>query len=108
MAENEVMKLARKYLSALSENGISISRALLFGSYARNDFIKQNDIDLMIISPMFDKNDDSYYGLIWKLTKVAGYRIEPIPVGEKFFNTDTGSPVIEQAKTEGIKIDLSL
>ncbi len=104
MVKEDALNLAKKYIAALCENGIPVTKAILFGSFARGDYSETSDIDILIVSPEFDKNDESYYGLLWKLTRVADYRIEPIPVGEKRFNTDTGSPVIESAKIEGIEL----
>lgn len=58
----------------------------------------------MLISPLFDTNDDRYYGKLWRLTKVSNYRIEPIAVGERRFLEDDSSPIIEIARREGIEV----
>lgn len=106
MVAEDALKISQKYIESLIKNGISISKAIIFGSYARGDYTDESDIDLLLVSPLFDKPMDAYYGLIWKLTKIANYKIEPVPVGEKFFRMDTGSPIIEQAKIEGIDLPL--
>ena len=104
MVREDAVKLARKYIESLSDHGLNITRAILFGSFARGDFNDDSDIDLLLVSPQFDKGNDDYYGLLWKLTKVADYKIEPVPVGEEYFSMDTGSPVVEMAKQEGYEL----
>ncbi len=107
MGREDAVKLACKYVASLSEHGLVITRAIIFGSYARGDYTDESDIDLLLVSPEFDKGRERYYGLLWKLTKIGDYRIEPVPVGEKYFNSDSGSPVIETAKHEGIELKIA-
>ena len=85
----------------MTEHGLKISKAILFGSFARGDFNDESDIDLLLVSPDFDTDKDRHYGLLWKLTKISDYKIEPVPVGEEIFNRDSGFPIVEIAKHEG-------
>jgi predicted nucleotidyltransferase len=104
MVRKEIIDIVRLYLKDLSLNGIDIKKAILFGSQARGNFHKDSDIDLMIISPIFDNNFDEYLSRIWFLTKNAGYKIEPVPVGEKKFLEDDVSPLLEMVRREGIEV----
>ena len=107
MVRDDAVKIASEYISSLSGHGLVISKAILFGSYARNDFNKDSDIDILIVSPDFDKDDDTYYALLWKLTKIGNYKIEPVPVGENSFINSSASPIIEIAKSEGIELKIA-
>ena len=58
----------------------------------------------MLISPLFDGNTDEYAAALWLSTLRSNYRIEPIAVGEKRFQTDDVSPLIAIVRQEGIEI----
>ena len=46
------------YLQYLKDDGLSIEKAFIFGSYAKGVQNKWSDIDLCIISSKFKKNQD--------------------------------------------------
>ncbi|MGE5457879.1 MAG: nucleotidyltransferase domain-containing protein [Methanococcaceae archaeon] len=104
MASAEIVNIVREYLHELSEKGVFISRCFLYGSQARNTATEDSDIDVMLVSPLFDGNTDQYMPAIWLSTVRTNYRIEPIAVGEKRFQTDDMSPIIEVVRQEGIEI----
>lgn len=104
MVDTKVIEIVKKYLRILSEEGIIISKAYLYGSQARGTATEDSDIDLMIVSPLFDENTDKYAPVLWLSTRKASYKIEPIAVGEKRFLTDNISPLIETVREEGIEI----
>ncbi|PKL38577.1 MAG: nucleotidyltransferase domain-containing protein [Spirochaetae bacterium HGW-Spirochaetae-1] len=107
MVREDAVRIARQYIALLSDHGLNITRAILFGSFARGDFNDGSDIDLLLVSPAFDTDKDSYYGLLWKLTKISDYKIEPVPVGEELFNRDSGFPIVEIAKHEGYELKIA-
>jgi predicted nucleotidyltransferase len=104
LVDSEVINIVKKYLSILSGAGLEISKAYLYGSHARGTATEQSDIDLMLVSPLFDGNTDKYASVLWLSTRKASYKIEPIAVGEKKFMTDDTSPLIEIVRQEGIEI----
>ena len=106
MPNKDILELINKYLFALKENDIILSKAILFGSHARNEANINSDIDLLIISSLFQDESLEHIGKIWRLTKVVDYKIEPIAISEKRFYEDTTSPLIELARTEGIEIPI--
>lgn len=104
MVDSKVIEIVKKYLGILSQEGIAVSKAYLYGSQARGTATEDSDIDLMIISPLFDEDTDKYAPVLWLSTRKASYKIEPIAVGEKRFQTDVMSPLIETVRQEGIEI----
>ncbi|MGE5679817.1 MAG: nucleotidyltransferase domain-containing protein [Bacillota bacterium] len=104
MASAEIVNIVREYLHELSEKGVFISRCFLYGSQARNTATEDSDIDVMLVSPLFDGNTDQYMPAIWLSTVRTNHRIEPLAVGEKRFQTDDMSPIIEVVRQEGIEI----
>jgi len=90
----------------LATHNINLSKVILYGSYAKGNAREDSDIDLILVAPEFDENRDSYLGIIWKLTSLSNFRIEPYTVGAKRFEEDDISPIIQIAKQEGIEINL--
>ena len=98
-----VMKNVRLYLDKLTESGILISKAYIFGSYARGETDKWRDIDIAIVSPQI--GDDRFEERI-RLTEMAisvDDRIEPLPFNQATFSTD--DPFIRKIIHEGVLIN---
>ena len=104
MVNKSIVKIIRRYLALLAENGINSEKAILFGSYARGDYRQSSDIDILVISKQFDKDRWSREDDMWKLVRHVDSRIQPVPVGTNQFIEDDVSPVIEMARQEGIEI----
>jgi uncharacterized protein len=106
MAQTEVIDIIKQYIRNLKAGGLNIQFALLYGSFARNESSDESDIDVMLVSEDFDTNDDLILSEPWLPKYRHDFRIEPIAIGSKRFETDEGSPIIEIAKKEGIKIQV--
>ena len=105
MVDKPIGDVIRRYLSTLPALGIRPSRAVLFGSFARDEADEDSDIDLIVIAPEFD----SSYTLetvesLWEARAGADNRIEPIPCGEREWEAETGRPILDIARQEGIVI----
>jgi len=104
MAEIEpvVFKKVQSFLDKLRLTGFHISKAYIFGSYARGQEDKWSDIDVAIISPQI--SNDRFEERI-RLTELAvsiDDRIEPLPFNLDSFSDD--DPFVRQIKTEGVAI----
>ena len=104
MVETKIIELVKQYLTVLSNESIIISKAFIYGSQANGTATEESDIDLMLISPMFDESTDKFAHVLWLSTRKVSYKIEPIAIGEKRFLSDDGSPLIEIVRQEGIEI----
>jgi predicted nucleotidyltransferase len=106
MVESTIVGAVRRYLAVLPGVGIHASRAILFGSFARGDADQDSDIDLVVVAPEFDagRDYDAIKGL-WETTILADIRIEPIPCGEKEWESGDGRPILEIARREGVVIE---
>ena len=102
---DEDFAAARRYIEALASIGIHVRRLILFGSFARGDADESSDIDLVVIAPEFDApREVALIEKLWQATIAADNRIEPIPCGEREWETDQGRPIIEIARREGVVI----
>jgi len=103
MVEKTIMTSIRRYIDALASVGIHPRKAVLFGSFAKGGGGKYSDIDLVVIAPEFDgPKEIKLIEKLWQATIPADNRIEPIPCGEKEWETDQSRPILEIARREGI------
>lgn len=102
MAQRAVINTVKKYLQVLQEHGFPVSGGIIYGSYARGEETPDSDIDVMVLSSLFDKDRRARVGELWTLAWKVDNRIEPVPVGEKRFQTDNVSPLLCIARQEGI------
>ncbi|MFH1719545.1 MAG: nucleotidyltransferase domain-containing protein [Planctomycetota bacterium] len=105
MIEDIVIDKVKRYLAALPALGIHATRAVLFGSFTLGKADEYSDIDLVVIAPEFDgPRELTLVEKLWLATISADNRIEPIPCGEKEWETDGSRPILEIARREGIVI----
>jgi len=103
MVEKTIMTSIRRYIDALAAVGIHARKGVLFGSFAKGDADKDSDIDLVVIAPEFDgPKEITLIEKLWQATIPADNRIEPIPCGEREWETDQSRPILEVARREGI------
>ena len=106
MSQADVINIIRSYLIALHEAGIIIDQAYLYGSYATNQANDDSDIDVLLVSGMFDTDDDIILSKPWLYASKIDHRIEPFAVGKKRFMLDDISPVLESVRHRGIEIHI--
>ncbi len=105
MVDPALIGTVRRYLEAVRSAGISASRAVVFGSWARGEAGPDSDVDVLIIAPEFDDlADRKRADLLWALRAGTDSRIEPFAVGESQWLTDDASAIIEMARREGVEI----
>ena len=95
-------------MRALGALGLPVRFGVLSGSYAKGRQTEESDIDLVVVSSHFDagiKRDD--INLLWRTAARTDCRIEPVPCGEKQWEEDTGSALLEIARREGFIIALA-
>jgi hypothetical protein len=105
MVEAAVVEKVRRYLVSLPSFGIHAHRAVLFGSFVTGGSDEWSDIDLVVIAPEFDgPRENSLVKALWRAT-VVDDRIEPIPCGEREWESGNGRPILEIARREGVVIE---
>jgi len=107
MADQSIVSIVKQYLKVLRQRGIPVHYGVLFGSWADGRPHKWSDIDLLVVSSRFDnerRRED--VNLLWRTAARTDSRIEPIPVGQRQYETDDSNPIIEIARREGRVITL--
>ncbi|HOT88227.1 MAG TPA: nucleotidyltransferase domain-containing protein [Bacteroidales bacterium] len=104
MSQKDAINIIRAYLQVLKNAGINIEKAYLYGSYATNVATPESDIDVLLVSSLFDTDDDYILAKPWLFTGKVDYRIEPLAIGSKRFAIDDTSPIIELVRQTGIEV----
>ncbi len=108
MVDSAVVKSVQNYLRAVTQKGVPVRYGVLYGSYATGKAHKWSDIDLLVISPRFDKKfKRADIDVLWHVAADVDSRIEPIAVGERQYKEDNSSFIIEIARREGQIIPLA-
>ncbi len=108
MADKRVVKSIQEYLQVVKQKGIPVKYGVLFGSHAKGQEHEWSDIDLLVVSPLYDKHR-TYKDIVklWRIAAHTNVRIEPIPVGERQYREGDSNMIIEIARREGQIISLA-
>ncbi|MBM3748219.1 MAG: nucleotidyltransferase domain-containing protein [Acidobacteria bacterium] len=108
MVDESVLRGVREYLRALQAEGLAVRFGVLFGSHATGQPGPWSDIDLLVVSPQFDHlKDRRLVGRLWRIAARIDSRIEPIPCGQKRWEEDDSSALIEIARRQGVRVSAS-
>ena len=98
-------KAINKYITLIKDNYTDVSKAILFGSFAKNSERKHSDIDVALVFKNLD--DEKKFDLQVQLMILASKvdtRIEPHPVSESDFNSN--NPFVIEIKKTGTEIKI--
>ncbi len=106
MVAESIISIIQCYLMELQTHGIPVHSAVLYGSFASGEQRPESDIDLLVLSPLFDHEKtteviDALWHLVWRVDS----RIEPTAVGVREFKENQTSPLIGIAREHGVVID---
>jgi len=102
LKKNE-LNLINGYINLLKEEGVDISRVILFGSYAKGTAKPESDIDIAIISSQFGKNNLKEMMFLRRIALKIDSHIEPLPFSPNDIN-DRYSAVVQEIIKYGITI----
>ncbi len=92
----------REFIKRVSESGIRIESAYLFGSYARRQAHAWSDIDIAIVSPDFSADRFEERIRLTRLSTEIDTRIEPVPFRPADFTDE--DPLASTIRREGLRI----
>ena len=108
MVDRAIIKTVQNYLKAVQMEGIAVRFGIVFGSHATGRSNPLSDIDVLVVSPLFDApRNRRHIDLLWRLAARSDSRIEPIPCGERQWDEDSSSSIVEIARREGKTISLA-
>ncbi|MDX9695752.1 MAG: nucleotidyltransferase domain-containing protein [Bacteroidales bacterium] len=99
MDKNEVIEKVRAYKILLKDH-FDMKSVYLFGSYAKDTYTNDSDIDVAVVVDQIDGDYFAVNPLLWKLRRQIDDRIEPIIIEKKFDDAN----FLEEIIRTGIEI----
>ena len=105
LTREQAIEYTKAYIKRLKDEGLPVTKAYLYGSYARNEARDWSDIDIAILSPKFLDRFEAHKYLWGKLHKQETLQgLEPIGIHPDNFVDE--SPLAYWIKREGIVVDV--
>jgi len=109
MVRDDVVDILRRYFVALESAGIQVDFGVLYGSHAKGEATDSSDIDVIVVSPVFDRDrGHEPVDRLWMTKSAVDHRIEPVPCGLKEWEVDDSRAIVEIARREGTRIDVAV
>jgi len=99
---NKVLNSIKEYIQILNKNGVMITQAILFGSYANGRYNEFSDIDVALVSDQFEGIRFNDRNRIRKYKFEINPDIEPLPFTKENFTTD--DPFVREILETGFRI----
>jgi len=77
------LNIINEYINLLKQEGVDVSKVILFGSYAKGTAKPESDIDIAIISSQFGKNNLKEMMFLRRIALKIDSHIEPLPFSPK-------------------------
>ncbi len=100
--DSDVIDRVKEFLRKLTEHGIYVESAYLFGSCASKSSSIWSDIDVAVISPDFSHDRLEERIRLMKLSAEIDCRIEPVPFHTNDFLDE--DPLVGEIKKSGISL----
>lgn len=98
----KIRHTVERYLQALNQHHIPITEAVLFGSYAKGNETEWSDIDIAVVSEIFEGDRIADKDKIRKITLSISSEIEAVPFPPNDFNEQ--NPFAREILKTGIKL----
>lgn len=99
---NNILKSIKEYIQILNKNGVVITQAILFGSYANGRYSEFSDIDVALVSDQFEGIRFNDRNRIRKYKFEINPDIEPLPFTQANFTKD--DPFVREILETGFRI----
>jgi len=102
MQKNEALQIAKAYAVRVRAELDAEAEVYLFGSAARDGMHEDSDIDVAVVSGIFNDNVIENRVKLMLLSNIVSYDIEPHPILREDWISVT--PFIREIKSEGISV----
>jgi len=107
MDKKQALKIIQKYVRRLRQEGISVDRVILYGSYAAGKARYDSDIDVAIVSRDFGKDGVEEGIALYRIAGKVDPRLEPVPFSVEAYENDTWLPLIYEIKAKGQELKVA-
>lgn len=102
MALDKILALSKKFIDVVRRQGIPVDAAYLFGSWAQGRATEWSDVDLAIVSPIFEGTIFYDRRKLYAAILEVDSTIEPHPYRPEDF--DDSDPFVREILQTGIRI----
>jgi predicted nucleotidyltransferase len=103
--KDEIIRIVKQYLNE-AESVCPVSKAFLFGSYAREKATKESDIDIAIFSKkVTDKNRLETMSRLIMLIDKLKLDIQPVVFSYSDYLSEDNDFITEEIKKKGMEIE---
>jgi predicted nucleotidyltransferase len=107
MGKDQAIKVIRKFVKTLKQEGIVVDHVILYGSYAKGKVRPDSDIDVAVVSKNFGKDRVEEGMLLFRIAGKIDSRLEPVPISKKIYENDTWIPLIHEIREKGVELKLA-
>ncbi len=107
MDKNQALKIIENFVKRLRQEGISVDRVILYGSYAAEKVRRDSDIDVAIVSRDFGKDRVEEGMALYRIAGKVDTRLEPVPISVEAYENDTWLPLIYEIKAKGLELKVA-
>jgi len=104
MDKDQALKIIKRFVKRLREEGISVDRVFLYGSYAAGKERGESDIDVAIVSRDFGKDRVEEGVRLYRIPGKVDTRLEPVPISVEAYKNDTWLPLIYEIRSKGLEL----
>ena len=104
MDKEQALEIIEKFVKRLRQEGISVDRAILYGSYAAERAQRDSDIDVAIVSRNFGKDRVEEGMTLYRIAGKVDTRLEPVAISVEAYENDTWLPLIYEIRTKGLEL----
>jgi predicted nucleotidyltransferase len=104
MDKGQAIKIIKKFVKALRQEGISVDRVILYGSCATGKVRPDSDIDVAIVSKDFGKDRLEEGMTLYRIAGKVNAQLEPVPISIEAYRNDTWVPLIYEIKAQGLEL----
>jgi uncharacterized protein len=106
MDKKQAVRIINRFTKRLRQEGISIDRVILYGSYAAGNVRRDSDIDVAIVSKDFGKDRVKEGMTLYRIAGKVSARLEPVPISIQAYENDTWLPLIYEIKVKGQELEV--
>lgn len=108
LSKKEITNLVKKVAKKAQKDNINISKAFIFGSYAKNKMKSNSDLDLCFVSPNFKNTIEAEAYLRTKIYFLnLNYNIPIYLIAYKTNEFNKNIPFVKEIKQNGKEINLN-
>lgn len=99
---DNIKNIIQQYLAALKKHNIPVQQAFLFGSYATGKYDQWSDIDLALVSNIFEGSRIQDRKKVRSITLSISSMLEVLPYRPNDFTSD--NPFVKEILETGLRI----